>query len=350
MQELILKMVLCLVIALAIGFLFGWFLKRAFTKKQYGTRIDALQADLAESKTKDKMKEEELSLLKEQLLTTQESLETSSHKSNQLEEHLRTYQAKLSMQESNIQDRESIIQKEQEEKNLLRTQVDEKHQELEKILIQSANQNEVINRVKEHHALLKAEVTKLTTEKTQELDKLSIMIASLKENEKKLQDEKKVQEHKIKELQNSAKEIDKLHTIIASYKEKEAKILDEKKAKESKLLELESVLNEKKIAAIELRSKVKEMDILKQKNGELNAQLKEAQEQATTYKNKIVALQNSQEDFINQPVHTSKEKKTERFDFMKFAKKALHYVPDTNEEINKNADKVIKEYKNRQSK
>ncbi len=44
MQELIIKMALCLLIALAIGFLFGWLLKRAFTRDKYTTQIEPLQA------------------------------------------------------------------------------------------------------------------------------------------------------------------------------------------------------------------------------------------------------------------------------------------------------------------
>ncbi len=50
MQELIIKMVICLLVALALGFLFGWLLKRAFANEKYSTIVDKLEADLIENK------------------------------------------------------------------------------------------------------------------------------------------------------------------------------------------------------------------------------------------------------------------------------------------------------------
>ncbi len=327
MQELIIKMAICLLIALALGFLFGWLLKRAFANEKYGTIIETLESDLTKSKDALKMSEEESTLIKEQFINVQNELETSSRKTTELEDRLSDYSAKLSMLKSNVEDRESRIQEEQKQKSLLQTQLDEKHHEFKKVLKESANQNEVINRVKEHHTLLQGELTKL------------------------------------KEVKDSRdKELEKLSIMIDKHKANEVKLLDEKKAKEGKLIELESILNEKKIAAIELKSKVKEMDALKQKNtllqetlNQTQISLKESEDNTKRYKNSLknVTPDEIEKRFFDKLEQAAQNRTYEKFNsgtkddinLIKLAKKALHYVADTNEEINKNADDVIKKYK-----
>ncbi len=382
MEELIIKMLICLLIALALGFLFGWLLKRAFTKEKYSPIIDKLEADLTQSKEALKIREEETMLIKEQFMHAQNELETSSLKITEFEDKFHDYNAKLSMFESNIEEREARIQEEQKQKSFFQTQLDDKQHEFEKLVQESASQNEMINRLKEHHVLLKNELTKVKESKyskEQELEKYSIMIEQYKENEIKLQDEKKIQEAKLEELksslneknlvavelENKVKKSENINIEIAKYKENEIKLLDEKKAKEGKLVELESILNEKKIAAIELRNKVKEMDTLKQKNSaltetikQIETDFKEAQEKVHAYENSIKNLKNNslkedEKGLFNKPEEATttqiQDEKSiqEGFGWVKFAKKALHYVSDASEEINKNADKVIKEYKNR---
>ncbi len=337
MQELIIKMALCLIVALAIGFLFGWLLKRALTKSKYEPQIETLQAQLAQSKHHEKT----LKLVKDKLLTTQEQLEASNHKAQELDEHITNSQTKLSLLESNLANRESIIKEMQQESELLQTEVAEKEEALKEAVAQSSNNNEMVNRLKEHHALLQEELQKVT----QERDRLSTTIATLKANEKKYQDEKIAYEEKISTLQTAVQEKDEtndtlnqLQNTIASYKANEEKMRDEKRAIEGKLAELESALNEKKIAAIELRSKIKEMDALKEQNSMLHDQLTKAQEQNRASLTDIS---------ITQQELTSQIEEKKGFDIRKLAQKAFDYIPKSSEEIKRNADRVIEEYKNK---
>ena len=381
---IITKMVVCLLVAIALGFLFGWLIKRAFANEKYKPMIEDLEITLAQSKEALKKSEDESELIKEQFLTTQNELETSSQKVTKLQD--------------DIVGKESHIKEIQQVSNLLHTKLDNNNKELETVTKKSHNQEEEMHRVKEHHTLLQEQVSNLTQEqsaKHQELDNLSIMIDDYKTNETKLLDEKKAQEGKVTELQatlnekniaalelnNKVKEIDNLHIMISDYKANETKLLDEKKAQEGKVTELQATLNEKNIAALELDNKIKEIDILNQKNSELSENLKQAQESTQKYKNSLkdfgkrvaenksvtpqevghTIKNDTDEGFFDKLEHSVKENisdklntststlksKNDNFNFMKFAKKTLGKITETGDDINAKADKVIQEYKDR---
>ncbi len=279
MQELIIKMVFCLLVALALGFIFGWLIKRAFSNEKYRPIIEDLEGTLAESNYALKKSEDESNLIKEQFVTSKEDLDVTTLKVTELEEHLGNYQTKVIKLEGDVKGKESHIQEVLQVSNLLHTQLDDGKKELDLLTKKSHNQQEKMDRIREHHTLLQNQVDKLTQDKEikeQELGKLSIMIGDYKTNEQKLLDETKAQEGKLTELKTTlnerniaalelghkVKEIDKLHIMITDYKSNEEKFLDEKKAQAGKLTELHATLNEKNIATLELGNKVKEIDKL----------------------------------------------------------------------------------------
>lgn len=279
MQELIIKMVFCLLVALALGFIFGWLIKRAFSNEKYGVIVEDLETNLTHNKAALKKSEEESQLIKEQFVTSKEELDVSTLKVTQLEEHLSNYQTKVTKLEDDVKGKESHVQEVLQVSNLLHTQLDDGKKELDLLTKKSHNQQEKMSRIREHHTLLQNQVDTLTQDKEikeQGLGKLSIMIGDYKTNEQKLLDETKAQAGKLTELETTlnerniaalelghkVKEIDKLHIMITDYKSNEEKFLHEKKAQEGKLTELHATLNEKNIATLELGNKVKEIDKL----------------------------------------------------------------------------------------
>jgi len=383
MQELIMKMILCLLVALALGFLFGWLVKRAFTKEKYEPMITELETKLADNKEALKHSEEEAQLIKEQFICTKDDLDISTLKATEMEEHLADSQTKVVKLEADIKGKESHIHEVLQVSNLLHTQLDDCKKELEIIAKKSHSQEEEMGRVKEHHILLQNQVSKLTKDKDikeQEFDKLSIMIGNYKSNEQKLHEERRAQEGKVTELQatlnekniaslelgHKVKEIDELHIMITDYKANEQKLLDAIKVQEAKVTEL--------------NSKIKDMDILNDQLALSQTKLQQAEERALKYKNSLADFEkkitenknvtaqeveqsiqdDEHEGFFGTLEHAVKEDNSEKlnttstrkptnegFDFIKFAKKTLDKITKTGDDINIKADKVIQEYKDR---
>ncbi len=57
------------------------------------------------------------------------------------------------MLESNIENREALVKEAQKERDALQAQLTQKEEELQNIRKHANNQDEVINRLKEHHTL-----------------------------------------------------------------------------------------------------------------------------------------------------------------------------------------------------
>ncbi len=337
MEELIVKMIGCLLAALALGFLFGWFIKRAFAKETYEPKIEELEQTLAHNTEIIHETQQESQQIKHQFLTTRDNLEEANTKTAQLQEQLSGYQDQLKTTQKNLEVKEQEV----EEKF---TEISHLHTELEK----SKNSLQELDRVKEHHSILKAEITKLQQ----------------KQNEKEL-------------------EVAQLSQLLSQHADKEAALLEEKNGYQAKLTELESLLHTKNMAALELENKAKEIDSLNIKNSELNEKLQQSQIQSTANDHNLAKLDKKQKEIdtltqensrlqsylkqaetaytelehkAQQSLQSAKERmqdtslhhisaKKRNFDFMTFAKTTLRKITETGEEVTQKADQAIDAYK-----
>jgi len=310
MEEIILKMLGCLVAALTLGFIFGWLIKRAFDKENYEPKIEALEASLSNNKTLLEDAEKESTLIKEQFLTTKDALEISNTKVSSLQTTLENKELDLA---SAITRKTSL------------------EAELNKTTVNMQSQVEETARVKEHHALLKNEMTKLEQDKG-----------------------------------HMQQELAKLSQLLSDTKDSEASLKETNSAHENKLQELKQVLNEKNAAAMELNTKIKEIDRLNLKTSALTTELEsakselnKAEETTLKYKN---ALNDIEKRITENKTVTHQEvghiinnsdklntAKSEGFDFKTFAQKAIKKITETGDDINKQADKVIQEYKDKKN-
>ena len=347
MEELIVNMVGCLLGALGLGFLFGWFIKNAFAKEHYEPKIEELKLNCARNKDMIAETEKERALIKEQFLSTQDELKTSSLRIDNLEDELETNKTKIISLENELQEKQLEIKEQIEVNNGLNSKITDIQTQLDAKTKESNSHAQEVTRVKEHHMLLQKQVTTLSKEidiKTKELDDMTIMIGKQKENEQKLLSEQ------------------------SNYK--------------NKLNELTNTINQKNIASLELTKKVKEIDTLNLKSNELTEKLNQAQERETKYKGALEEIKNKISDHksvspqevdniietektegllsklehtikgnistISDKLNTSKiSTGKEGFNFMKFAKKALNNITETRKEIDRKADEAIEEYKNR---
>jgi len=373
MEELILKMAACLLAALALGFVLGWLIKRAFANEKFGTQIEGLEIDLAQQKEQLLEREKETEHVKQQFLSNQEVLHATSLKMGSLEENVAAYEDKITTLHHTIQEKENILENKEKEHAKINQRLTEITPQLEEKKKEAMSHLEELARVKEHHTLLKDEVSKLKSEQT------------LKHQE-----------------------FDSFKRQIEDFKASESKLLEEQHAKEQKISQLQSSINEKNIASIELNNKVKEIDVLNQKTSELKDKLRDTEQvlqktvlesdalnhqtsqlkdklrsteeilqktaqENTHYKKSVQELEttiNKQEADISKiqkhtshstaasPAYTaatksivtpSVEMKNEGFDFMRFAKKTLKKMTETSDEIIAKGDKALKDYKHKDS-
>ena len=96
MEEIVIKMAACLLIALMLGFLFGWLIKAILAKEKYGAKIDDLTFDLKENRESLVAAYKEEKEIKATLLDSQNSLYTGKLKSAIIGHNLKSVETELS--------------------------------------------------------------------------------------------------------------------------------------------------------------------------------------------------------------------------------------------------------------
>ncbi len=353
MEELILKMAACLLAALALGFVLGWLIKRAFANEKFGAQIEELEINLAKQKDQLVESQKESDHIKQQFLSNQEVLNATNLKMRSMEDNIQAYEEKITALEHSAKEKEALLLNKEKESKQIQQKFADITPQLEQKKKEVASHLEELTRVKEHHTLLKDEVDKLKREQ------------ALKEQE-----------------------LTSLNQQIEEFKANKSSLLEGQRAKEQKISQLESSINEKNIASIELNNKVKEIDALNQKSSALKDTLRQTEltlqdteetlqstkqalqktaQESEQYKLKVQTLETTLHkqaaDITKSDTHTSHtapstvstehsstskiEGKEDGFDFMGFAKKTLKKITETSDEIIAKGDKAIKEHKNK---
>ena len=345
MQEIIIKMAGCLLLALGLGFLFGWLIKSILAKTKFGERIEELELDLARSNELIAEADAETAHVKTQLTSAKGDLEARTKRTEELESHLNSYKSQLDALSHEKAQKEA-------ETSSLKLALSQKEEELK-----------TLEEVQNSYALLKDNHEKLNLEHSlhkQEVEKLSRMVdtykeseARLKESEAKLKEDKSKQENKLKELELTANE---LSTKVDTYKNQEVQLRDEKASYEKAIKEATSSLEEKEGAISQkLADKMRELEQLQLENSTLSQKLNHTESElkkvssitpSKTIETKETPTFDKAESLVQNDTQTIKNThQAEEGGFMRFAKKTFKKIMESGDEINKKADNVIDEYK-----
>jgi chromosome segregation ATPase len=346
MEELILKMAACLLAALALGFVLGWLIKRAFANEKFGTQIEELEMRLAKQKEQLAESQKESAHIKQQFLSNQEILDTTNLKMNTMQEDIVDYKEKITELKQMIKERELLLSKREKESEQIQQRFAEIAPQLEKKNQEIMSHQEELTRVKEHHNLLKDEVNNLKNEhelKSQEFANLNRQIEELKANEKILLEDQYAKEQKIQQLQSSINEKN-IASIELNNKVKEIDALNQKSALlKDKLDKTELTLQDTKQ---QLQKIVQESEQYKQKIHTLKATLHEQSEAISKAEKEVIGRVHNNEAYDSKSTPET-EVKDDGFDFMGFAKKTLKKITETSDEIIAKGDKAIQEHKNK---
>lgn len=284
MEELIIKMAVCLLAALALGFLLGWFIKRAFAREYYEPRIEELELNCAQDKSLIQEQEQESALIKEQFMSAKNDLDTSALQLTQAKEHIVSYKTEITTLKNHLSEKELQVQ---DAKQLL----DTKEKEI-------ANKIAELGRVKEHHALLKGQVDTLTQEQ-----------------------------------HSKDEDINKLSLMADNYKSDYTKLLEEQSSHHEQLTSLKNTLNERNLATVDLEKRIREVTA---KNHQMSLSTNATQSTKAHYKEEP-----STAIMISPSEHSPYDR------WKKFVKKTLSILGETRESIDRKGDKVIQDYKNK---
>jgi len=215
MGIIISKMVLCLLAALLIGFVFGLLFIRARTKEYYEDKIDALE-ELCEAKKQESA----------ELRTKYGNMDVEM---SRLKENLSEEEEKLTALQKRNTEYETKLQEKEEEIELLEKKIETLQQEKEQ---------EIGAKVAEREK----EITEALTQEFEEKEKSLLADCAQKEEKLKAEIEQGFHE-KIASLEESLKR--ETEALTREFKEKEEKLLASFKAKEEEMLEQLELLAEK---------------------------------------------------------------------------------------------------------
>lgn len=286
MIELIMKMIICLLIALALGFVIGWLLSKIVQSKKHIIESDKIYARLYEkdeelkklNKTYEKKKE---SLL--QLETENRELNSTLEEKSQLLEEKSDYALKL-QQALNIAKNSAIENSSAKEYN--------------QALVQQVNKFETLCKKRENEmteleeVLVKAEVTIeekekliLQKEKDDSLAKAKAQLKMLEAKVEELTSKSKQDKAMILEQKKNLEESEKKFSLIPAPDEKKEKVISD---------------YEKRIVALENELK---LYTLKDKDDELiisKDQFTHIEEQLISYQKEINSLKEMNKSLVKE--------------------------------------------------
>jgi chromosome segregation ATPase len=380
MEELVLKMLFCLVAALLIGFLFGWLITRASAKGRYQEEIDEINNELIDKNVEIdnlarelsnhqelkknlladlEIKETELSGLhdvvgrqKNDLLAVKSDLDLKAKKVQELEKVIPSFESKVATLEDAYNAKNSKIVELEADYNNLRSEIgslqieqDKKDEEIQKL----------INEKNSYEAKVK-ELEKIVNQKN---------IASLELDQK------------VKEIDQYARENSKLKDNLNELNSKLESFQSELHEKDRKLSEVQNQLQERDSKLSNYQSELKNNNIdqnalsdLNDKYSRLQEEIRAAREEAESYKRSLAqsesrvqelqtSLKNSstvnyeptyQATPTPKPhINADLESDEGGFSFIKLAKDTISKLTDSGEDIIKKGDDAIDNYKNKKS-
>ncbi len=203
MTELIMKMLVCLLGALIIGFIFGYLISKVFGKKKHKKEVEELSSLLSSEEKKNALLKDELSIVKD--ASAAQTLQLTE-KEKELESHSKTVQELNNLfkqkDKNNILLKEKLLQAEESfsEQALM---LSEAEGEIKRHAIVVKDLNTIVEQLEQENILLTNELTKVK----KELDNNSF---KLKESEKEInsfKEQNTIQEKTVQDKKNEVSQI-----------------------------------------------------------------------------------------------------------------------------------------------
>ena len=223
MTELIIKMLICLLGAFIIGFIFGYLISKVFGKKKHIKEVEELNSLLSSEEKKNALLKDELSIVKDTSATQTFKL---TEKEKELETHIDTvkelnhlFQEK---DKNNVLLQEKLVQTE-ETSSAQALMLSEAEGEIKRHTIVVKDLNTIVKQLEEENVLLTNELTQVKKE-------LHTNSFKLNESEKEINSFKEQNTIQEKTIQDKKNDNEKLHVSLMQEKESSVEKIETPKA------------------------------------------------------------------------------------------------------------------------